>query len=154
MGKELSIGEQVNFLKNRASELKSGVRYDFGHRGYKASCDAMNKQLYYKGEVSVLHFEYSDDAEHEERTFNGKGELTSSSSIKHLEDEVLFDVDFQDFLSMLKPIERRIFLGRVAGYKINDIADSVELSVTTVRKWLKDIGKMFVEYFEMPGDSI
>ena len=38
-GKELCIGEQVNFMKFRAGNLKSGSRYDFGHANYKSSED-------------------------------------------------------------------------------------------------------------------
>ena len=58
-GKKLSIGEQVNFMKMRASELKSGKRYDFGHNRYKGSDDVYNLQRFYNGDVRVLRIHYA-----------------------------------------------------------------------------------------------
>ncbi len=46
-GKDLSVGEQVNFMKFRVGNLKSGSRYDFGHANYKGSQDVYNKTYDY-----------------------------------------------------------------------------------------------------------
>jgi len=53
-GRVLSIGEQVNFMKHRAGELRSGIRRDFGHGGYHANEDVHCKNLYYNGEVEIV----------------------------------------------------------------------------------------------------
>ena len=54
-GKQLSIGEQVNFMKHRAGEFRFGIRRDFGYGRYHANEDVFNKKLYYSGEVEIHH---------------------------------------------------------------------------------------------------
>ena len=147
-GKALSIGEQVNFIKYRAGEFKSGRRRDFGHTGYKATCDVMNKQLYYNNEVSILHLDHQD-GDNDENPMAGRGDLTSLTAIKNLEDVVLFDIDFNVFLMLLKPKERKVFLDRLSGHTIKEIALNSGLCVSTVKKWIRNIGQAFILYFEI-----
>ena len=147
-GKALSIGEQVNFIKYRAGEFKSGKRRDFGHTGYKATCDVMNIHLFYNGEVSVLHLDHQD-GDNDENPMAGRGDLTSLTAIKNLEDIVLFDIDFNVFLMLLKPMERKVFLDRLAGHTIKEIAISNEMCTSTVKRWIRNIGKAFILYFDI-----
>lgn len=64
-GETLSIGEQVNFTKHRAGELRSSIRRDFGHGRYHANEDIHFKKLYHADEVEIHHFQYSDESENE-----------------------------------------------------------------------------------------
>jgi hypothetical protein len=147
-GKNLSIGEQVNFMKHRASELRSGARHFVGHGQYKGIDDVYSPFPYLRGDVKIHHFDYSD-GENEEQIGDGKGELTFTTSIKHLEDELVFQVDLDEFILMLLPFERKIFLSRVAGYSIGEIADELKIKSTRVSEYLRDIGDAFKSWFLM-----
>jgi len=146
-GKQLSIGEQVNFMKHRAGELRSGTRLPIGHGRYKGKDDVYHPLPYFQGKIQIHHFDYAD-GENEEQTSDGRGELAYTSSRMHLEDEILFDVDIEQFTSMLSPIEKRIFLSRVAGYNVDEIAKDLAISTSSVKKHLSEIGEAFKEWFK------
>lgn len=147
-GKCLLIGEQVNFMKHRASELRSGARHFVGHGQYKGNDDVYSPVPYFRGDVNLLHFDYAD-GENEECIGGGKGELAFTTSFKHLEDELVFKLDLNTFKSMLEPIERQIFVARLAGYSISEIADEHDLTTSSVRSHLADIGTVFKSWFEL-----
>jgi DNA-directed RNA polymerase specialized sigma24 family protein len=108
----------------------------------------MNKQLFYNNEVSILNLDY-EDGDNDENTMCGRGELTSLTAIKNLEDVILFGIDFEMFLLMLKPKERKVFLDRLSGHTIKEIAMSTGICVSTVKKWIRNIGQAFILYFDM-----
>lgn len=147
-GKCLSIGEQVNFMKHRASELRSGARHFVGHGQYKGNDDVYSPVPYYQGKVKIHHFDYAD-GDNDENTGNGKGELVYTSSIKHLEDELVFQLDLNTFKSILIPVEKKIFTSRIVGYSVDEIADELNIATSSVRKYLADIGDAFKRWFEM-----
>ncbi len=150
-GKKLSIGEQVNFMKHRAGEFRSGYRRDFGHGGYHANEDVHCKQLYYSGEVEIYHFQYSDDADHEESPHDGKGDITSFTSTRDVEASCIFSLDFEMFLASLSEKEKTLFLKRLEGYSIAEIANDVKLDVTTIRRWLTMLGRRYIVWFGING---
>ena len=147
-GKALSIGEQVNFMKHRASELRSGARHFVGHGQYKGNDDVYSPVPYFRGDIHLHHFDYTD-GDNDEQTGDGKGELVYTSSIKHLEDDVIFEMDLNAFMSMLIPIEKQIFVSRLAGYSIGEIAEEIDLTTSSVRSYLSDIGTAFKSWFLM-----
>ena len=148
-GKNLSIGEQVNFMKMRASELRSGKRYDFGHNRYKGSDDVYNLQRFYNGDVRVLRIHYSDESGNDEFPENGIGELTFETSNKNAEQQYLFNVDIEAFLKTLNRCERIIFTKFVSGYSYNYISDIVKLSPYEVSDNMRMIGLEFAKWFEI-----
>jgi len=150
-GKILSIGEQVNFMKHRAGEFKSGIRRDFGHNGYRAHLDMYNKKLYYTGEVELLRLQYEDDADHEERPNDGKGDITAFTSIKNVEAGCLFQVDLEMFLERLTDVEKTVLIKRLEGFTIMEIAGVVKLNSSSVRGKLQYIGKRYVDWFNIDG---
>lgn len=147
-GKCLSIGEQVNFMKHRASELRSGTRHFVGHGQYKGKDDVYSPVPYFRGDIHLHHFDYAD-SENEECIGDGKGELTFTTSIKHLEDELVFQLDLDEFIAMLIPVERQIFVSRLAGYNVDEIADELKIKSTKVREYLRDLGIAFKSWFEV-----
>ena len=147
-GKKLSIGEQVNFMKMRASELRSGMRYDFGHTRYKGSDDVYHPHRFYHGDVRVLHIDYEDESPE-----NGKGEITMFTSVKNVEQQCLFNVDMEAFLKRLSRNERIVFVIRLCGYSYEHIADVVKLSPSTIKSWLTQIGLEFARWFEIPNPA-
>jgi len=150
-GKILSIGEQVNFMKHRNGELRSGIRRDFGHGRYHANEDVFNKKLYYAGEVEIYHLQHEDDADHEENPHDGKGNITAFTSIKDVEASCIFSLDFEMFLANLSEKEKSVFLKRLEGYNIAEIAKDLMLDVTTIRRWLTMLGRKYVLWFGING---
>ena len=146
-GKTLSIGEQVNFMKHRAGEYRSGIRRDFGHGRYHANEDVHNKKLYFSGEVEIYHLQYEDEADHEESPHDGKGEITSFTSVKDVEAAVIFHVDLEKFLSLLSNEEQTIFLKRLEGFTLKEIAGACKLDVDAVRKWLTKLHGKYIHWF-------
>ena len=146
-GKALSIGEQVNFMKYRAGELRSGIRRDLGHGWYHANEDVHGKNLYYNGEVEIHRFDYYDDADHAECPNDGKGDITAFTSIKDVEAACIFQVDFEEFLTGLSVKERIILLKRLEGFTLKEIASDVNFNIITVRKLLKTIKGKYIDWF-------
>ena len=142
-GKKLSIGEQVNFMKHRAGEFRSGVRNEFGNTGHTTK-DALSKRLYYEGEVEVHSIQYE-----EEQSQCGKGMLTAYMSNKNAEDSYIFRMDLESFLFILSKQERLIFIMRLNGYKQIEIANVMKLSVSMVRRTLSCIGRKYVHWFDI-----
>ena len=139
-GKILSIGEQVNFMKHRAGELRSGARHYIGHGHYKGKDDVYAPLPYLRGEIQIHHFDYSDASDNKECIADGKGKLTWTTSHKHLEDELVFKMDLEIFTSLLSQVERQIFLLRFAGYDVKEIASQLQMKASTVRVYLRDLG--------------
>jgi hypothetical protein len=144
-GRALSIGERVNFLKHRAGEYRSGIRRDFGHGRYHANHDVFCKQLYYKGEVEIHHIDYTDC----EDINDGKGAITAFTSIGDSEANVLFQIDFDRFLLSLSDEEQDVFLMRLSGYNIGEIADHIALKINDVRQLLKSAIEKYTSWFEI-----
>ncbi len=147
-GKVLSIGEQVNFMKHRAGEFRSGIRNNFGARGHKAN-DVFNKRLYYDGEVELHSFHYEDNGDNEECPENGKGSLTLLTAMRNTEDSCIFRVDLENFLMTLSNRERTIFLKRLEGYKKGELAKTLKLNPTVIRQTLTTVGKKYVLWFDI-----
>ena len=60
-GKELSVGELVNFMKYRAADLKKGKRLPFGNRSTQMVRDVYNPGNYLNGDVEVFSFDFKAD---------------------------------------------------------------------------------------------
>ena len=146
-GKTLSIGEQVNFMKHRAGEFRSGIRRDFGHGRYHANEDVHCKRLYYTGEVEIHHLQYNDESENEEDVNDGKGEITWFTSVKDVEASCIFHLDLEKFLALLSTKERNILLKKLEGFTNIEIADDLMVDVATVRRWLKTLCGRYSDWF-------
>ena len=142
-GKKLSIGEQVNFMKYRAGEFRSGVRNEYGSTGHTTK-DAMSKRLYYEGVLEVHSIQYE-----EEQSQCGKGSITAYMSNKNAEDSYIFRMDLEGFVKALSDQERLIFIMRMNGYKQIEIANVMKLSVSMVRRTLSCIGRKYVHWFDI-----
>lgn len=139
-GKDLSIGEQINFMKNRTTELRSGIRNHFGNKGYHAN-DVYDKRLYYRGEVEKHSIHYSDQEGHDESPEKGKGDIAFQTSTKNPEDALLFQIDLERFLRSLSEIENLVFLMKLEGFKQYEIAHDLEIGPGKVRQVLLDVGR-------------
>jgi hypothetical protein len=142
-GRELSIGECVNFIKYRASELKNGKRPHFGNISEKSTEDVYHRLLYLTGQVEIASFDYEDEANKE-----GDSSIEFLTRIPSGEDEILFKIDLARFLSGLSILERELLRNLMQGFNCREIADEARLKYEVVRKRLREIGRRFCEYFQ------
>jgi len=150
-GKDLSIGELVNLMKYRARDLRNGNRLPVGNVSEKTTLDVYNIRNYLRGDVELLSLDFSSkDNECTEDTFNGLGELTAATACRDCSANVLFEVGFESFLRCLTPRSRQVFMLRLAGYNCSEIVRNANISRCTLTSSLKRVGRMFIEYFELP----
>jgi len=103
-GKNLSIGELVNFMKYRASDFKKGKRLPVGSVREKTTQDVYNIRNYFHGNVKLLSLDFSSkDNECSEDAIDGLGELTAATACRDYSDNVLCEVGFERFLRRLTP---------------------------------------------------
>jgi len=150
-GKDLSIGELVNFMKYRAGDLKKGKRLPIGSVREKTKLDVYNIRNYFLGNVELLSMDYSsNDNEYSEDALDGLGELTAATACRDCSANVLFEVGFESFLRRLTPRSRQVFMLRLAGYNCSEIVKNAHICPRTLKASLKRTGRMFIGYFELP----
>ena len=145
-GKKLSIGEQIKFMRRRASELRSGTRRYFGNNGGHLAKDVFNKNLYYSGKIKLFRIHYKDEAGNDEDPDKGRSEIAAFTSIKDVEAGCIFNLDLEVFLAGLSGTEKTILLKKLEGFSINEIVGIVNLSRYVVTSKLKNIGRRYVVY--------
>ena len=150
-GKDLTIGELVTFMKHRGGELRSDMRLPFGTPRFKCANDVYRKRNYLNGHLEILSMNHqSKRSGGEEREADDFGEIAALSATRDICDSVLFDLGMEDFLARLGQRVKRALLLRVQGYKYWEIAKRVGCHQDTIRDQLKEAGRAFVEYFELP----
>jgi hypothetical protein len=147
-GKDLSVGEQVNFMKYRVGNLKSGSRHDFGHGQYKGSQDVYAKHLYFKGELEIHRIHYEDE-EWDDQPQTDKGFTTGVLAKVNLEDECLLAIDLENFIAVLPVEDREILVRRMAGFSYNEIADALKCSSYRVQDRFREICFHMLKHLEI-----
>jgi len=154
-GKDLSIGELVNFMKYRAGDLRKGKRLPIGSVSEKTTQDVYNIGNYFHGNVELLSLDFtSNDNEYSEDALDGLGELTAATACRDYSDNVLFEVGFESFIRRLSPRSRQVFVLRLAGYNRSEIVKNAHICPRTLAASLKRTGRMFIDYFELPESYI
>ena len=82
--RKLSIGECVNFMKHRATELNNGTRPHFGNVTTRRTNDVYFRLAYLDGEVERLSFDF-EDSENEE---GDHGQIAFQTRVPHREDDI------------------------------------------------------------------
>jgi len=150
-GKDLSVGELVNFMKYRAGDLRKGKRLPVGSVREKTKLDVYNIRNYFHGHVKLLSLDFStSDNECREDAIDGLGELTAATACRDYSDNVLFEVGFESFIQRLSPRSRQVFMMRLAGYNCSEIIRNVHICSHTLKASLNRTGRMFIDYFELP----
>ena len=150
-GKNLTIGELVMFMKHRSSELRSDERLPFGTPRSKCANDVYRRRNYLNGHVEILSMNHqSKRSGGEEREADDFGEIAALSATRDISDTVLFDIGMEDFLPRLSRRVRKALLLRLQGYKYREIGKRVGYHPDIARDKLKEFGRAFVEYFELP----
>jgi hypothetical protein len=142
-GKTLSIGELVNLMKYRAGGLRSGSRLPFGNISNRTTQDVYHKRNYFDGKVELLSLEFDDL----ENPGDGKGVFNLMASTGDFADTVLFNIEFQRYLSLKSSLNRRILELRYEGYSLKEISALTGCSVQLIRRELEVIEADFVVHF-------
>lgn len=147
--RELSIGECVNFMKHRATELNNGLRPHFGNITTRRTNDVYFKQAYLCGDVELLSLDFEDGDSEE----GDKGPLAFQTRVSSNENDILFNIDFAKFRCRLSSVERELLDWLVYGLNPKDISRIMQLTYHDVRVRLKVIGFKFGQFFQC-GDLV
>jgi len=145
-GKELSIGELVNVMKYRASDIRKGARPHFGNISTKTTNCVFHPRNYFNGDVELLSLDFQQN----ESDDSDKGDYTTLTATRNFADNILFEISFRRFIRKLDSESRRILRLRLEGYKNREIAKQIGLRIHIVEECLRLIGKRFVRYFDLP----
>ena len=144
-GRELTIGELVNFMQLRAGELRSCKLLHFGNKGHKGSKDVYSKLRYFKGDVKILHLD----------GVVGTDDLLMDSFNKRavsIADKIAFKIDFKNFLTELPERDRSILIKRMEGYQLKEISSLFNSTPSGISKRLRRIGKEITVSLSIPKD--
>ena len=144
-GRELTLGELVNFMQLRAGELRRCKLRHFGNQGYNRTKDVYSKLRYYDGDVTILHLSGSE----------GTDDVLMGSFHRRntpLADNVAFKVDFKNFLTDLSQRDRSILIRRMEGYQVKELSSLFNSSPSTISKCLRRIGKEITVSLDIPKD--
>ncbi len=150
-GKELSVGELVNFMKHRCGELRQGRRLPFGNKSGRSMGEVYRVSNYLNGNVELLSLNFArSDGESGEDSFDGQGQITAMVATRDMSEDALFEVGMEGFLAGFRDWVRCAFLLKVAGYTYKEIARRLCRSPDSVRCRLRQVGRKFIAYFELP----
>ncbi len=144
-GRELTIGELVNFMQLRAGELRRCKLRHFGNKGYNGTKDVYSKLRYYNEDVKLLHLSGSE----------GTDDVLMGSFHRRnipLDDDIAFKIDFKNFLTDLSERDRSILIRRLEGYQVKEISSLFNSSSSTISKCLRRIGKEIAVSLDIPKD--
>lgn len=66
-----------------------------------------------------------------------------------VEEQISFQIDFQDWQQTLTKQEKTILSHLMQGYKAKDIAEILQLSYQTIKQIIKHLKEMFLNYFRL-----
>ena len=140
---KLSIGELVNFIKYRATELNNGSRPHFGNISTKRTNDVYFRHAYLDGQVERLSFDYEDNDIEE----TDKSSLVYHTQVPAKEDDILFNIDFNRFYKRLSNIEKELLDWRLYGLNCTEISKVMKLKYSNIRTQLKQINTKFTDFY-------
>lgn len=132
-GKELSVGELVNFMKYRANDLRHGSRLHVGSVSKQNCKDVYSPRNYLSGEVEIHSFDYREDDE--ERDYSE----SIFTARKDWSNDVIFQIGLEGFLKTVGSESKLIFLLRSAGYKYPEISKQLGQPIHKIRNLIKEI---------------
>ena len=147
-GKELSVGELVNFMKYRASDLKNGKRLPFGNRSTQMSRDVYNPRNYLNGNIEIFSFDLKADDKDYDYSFSI---LTSR---KDGSNDVIFQIGLEKFFKSTGPQAKVLFQMREAGYTYKEISQHLHQPVYKIMRQIKEFGREFIRYFDLPENYV
>ena len=144
-GRELTIGELVNFMQLRAGELRRCKLRHFGNKGYNGTKDVYSKLRYYNEDVKLLHLNGSQ----------GTDDVLMDSFHRRntpIADNIALKIDFKNFLTELSERDRSILIRRMEGYQVKELSSLFNSSPSTISKCLRRIGKEITVSLDIPKD--
>lgn len=144
-GKALSVGELVNLMKYRAGDIKSGVRNHFGSPRCKFKDDVYNMGNYLRGDLEVLSMNFNSDEDSEDR-----GRMAAQTAHGDFSNAQIFKIGLNQFLGRFDEKIREMFNMKRNGYSYKEIAAKLKTSARYVREKMKELGRQFIRYFDLP----
>ena len=144
-GRELTIGELVNFMQLRAGELRRCKLRHFGNKGYNGTKDVYSRLRYYNDDVKLLHLSGSE----------GSDDVLMGSFHRRnipLADDIAFKIDFKNFLTGLSERDRSILIRRMEGYQVKELSSLFNSSPSTISKCLRRIEREITLSLDIPKD--
>jgi hypothetical protein len=74
--------------------------------------------------------------------------ITAKSKQK-VEDNIVFNIDYQDWLAKLTVIQKRILNYLIQGYKVSKIAERLRTSAKTIKDNINELRRSFTAYFHI-----
>jgi hypothetical protein len=74
--------------------------------------------------------------------------ITPKSKEK-VEDNIVFNIDYQDWLAKLTAIQKRILNYLIQGYKTSKIAERLRTSRKTIKDNINELRRSFIRYFHI-----
>jgi DNA-directed RNA polymerase specialized sigma24 family protein len=134
-GTIMSLPLLIHFMKLRKPEVQIEMRgYSRTHKK-----DVFNKRNYYEGKLEL----YSID-----NPLKSESEETFAESIKNennLEEEIFFQLEFQQKLASLHTNEQTILQMKMNGYNDHEIAQAMCIQSSTVKIALQNIAPKMME---------
>lgn len=138
-------------MKHRSSELRSDRRKPFGAPKAKCANDVFRKKNYLDSHLEVLSMDYVKEQEGPgEDSADGQGFITAVTATKDMSETVLLEVGLEPFLACLNGWVKRALLLRMAGYTYKEIAYRLGTTPGSIRHHLKNTGRQFIAYFDLP----
>ena len=144
-GKVLSVGELVNVMKYRAGDIRSGVRHHYGSPRCKLKDDVYNTGAYLRGDTEVLSINFQSDDDSEDR-----GMMALKIAHRDFSNSQVFKIGLNQFLTRFDEKIREMFNLKQIGYTYKEIASKLKTSIKNVRDKLKEVGREFIQYFQLP----
>jgi hypothetical protein len=144
-GKVLSVGELVNVMKYRAGDIRSGVRQHYGSIRCKFKDDVYNMGNYLRGDLELLSINFNSEDDDEDR-----GRMAAKTAHGDFSNVQVFKIGLQQFLKRFDEKVKEMFNLRRIGFTYKEIAAKLKTSAQKVREQLKELGRQFILYFQLP----
>ena len=146
-GKELSVGEVVQFMEYRGKELRSGVRNSLScFKNVHSKRDVFHKQNYFNGDTEVLSLSYEDNKMDDS---DGKGLIIERFASKDFADDLLFDMSLDMYFKHQDKFKRDILDLKTSGYNNKEISKKLRISKYKLNIILTSIRMELIKFFEM-----
>jgi hypothetical protein len=134
-GKEIKKQDYKCFVTQRSKELDKRSICKNGYGG-TSTIDALS--FYRRRPNSTTPFiEFNDLMAVNQRTKES------------IEANIVFSVDYKDWLKKLNCTHKKILDYLIQGFKASKIAEMIHANINLVKKVIKELKELFIEYFEI-----
>lgn len=154
-GKNLSVGEMIQFMEYRGKDLRSGERNSISCiSNNQPKRDVYHKRNYLNGDVEVLSLEYDEGNSIQNEDSDGKGLITTRFATRDFAEDVLLEISLEQFFKNHSRKYRKLLDLKTSGYTMKEISVKTGIPYYKIRNYLKSLGQALMEFFDMPESFI